>query len=251
MTTDVPSTAKAKRYRVCLASVRALTDSGSDSGRKTLFTAYYGRSNEVLSLLSAAYADDSSIATRSRWNADKKAFEPSSTLGGPGGYQLDPRGTPPHTDEVTLSLRREVLENSVASIDYTYKRVGNIWDGVEENQIWDPTGTRVIGYANGMPQQVFRYTRPDRETGAPITDSTSSLSPGLVRSGISRSRTRCPSYTDPVGNSLRRCLDRRPSVSFTIHGCGSFTMAIWPKIVATTSSCALPIPGMDCCLGHS
>lgn len=128
---------------------------------KTLFTAYYGRSNEVLSLLSAAYADDSSIATRSRWNADKKVFEESSTLGGPGGYQLDPRGTPPHTDEVTLSLRREVLENSVASIDYTYKRVGNIWDGVEENQIWDPTGTRVIGYANGMPQQVFRYTRPD------------------------------------------------------------------------------------------
>jgi hypothetical protein len=32
---------------------------------------------------------------------------------------------------------------------------------MELNQLWDPTGTRVVGYANGSPQQVILYTRPD------------------------------------------------------------------------------------------
>jgi len=128
---------------------------------KTLFTAYYGRSNEVLSLLTAAYADITPESRTLKWDGDKKQFQPLRTSGGAEGYQLDPRGTPPHTDEVTLALRREVLENSVASIDYTYKRVGNIWDSVEVNQIWDPTGTRVIDHVDGIPRQTYLYTRPD------------------------------------------------------------------------------------------
>ena len=49
----------------------------------------------------------------------------------------------------------------MASVDYTYKQISNIWDGVEVNQIWDPSGTNVVGYVNGSPQQVFRYTTPD------------------------------------------------------------------------------------------
>ncbi|HNO67647.1 MAG TPA: carboxypeptidase regulatory-like domain-containing protein [Pseudomonadota bacterium] len=128
---------------------------------KTLFTAYYGRSNEVLSLLAAAYADITPSSLTQKWDAEAKTFRDFRSSGGDGGYKLDPTGTPPHTDEVTLSLRREVLENSVASIDYTYKRVGNIWDSIEVNQIWDPTGTRVVDYVDGVPHQVFRYSRPD------------------------------------------------------------------------------------------
>jgi hypothetical protein len=129
--------------------------------QKTLFSAYYGRSNEVLSLLSAAYGDVSASATRQKWNPDKNTFQDFQTTGGPGGYALDPKGVPPHSDEVTLSLRRELGSNSVARTDYTYKRVSNIWDGREVNQMWDPTGTRVIDYADGMPHQKFLYTRPD------------------------------------------------------------------------------------------
>ena len=129
--------------------------------QKTILTAYYGRSNEVLSLLAAAYADVSAVTTTYKWQPDSQMFEKLRTSGGATGYQLDPTGKTPHTDEITLSLRREVLENSSASIDYTYKRVGNVWDSIEVNQIWDPTGTRVVGHVNDKPEVIYKYTRPD------------------------------------------------------------------------------------------
>ena len=146
---------------------------------KTIFTAYYGRANEVLSLLASAYADVASTSTTYKYNHDTMMWNQRNTAGGIDGYRVesdfnDParnqvlRGLeglkdrqPPHTDEVTLTFRREVFENSAASVDYTYKRVGNIWDNIEVNQVWDPTGTRVTNYFNGQAQQVFLYARPD------------------------------------------------------------------------------------------
>ena len=128
---------------------------------KTIFSAYYGRANEVLSLLAAAYADVVAESTTYQWDPAQKQFNELRKAGGVDGFKLDPSGRTPHTDEVTLSLRREVFQNSMAGIDYTYKRVGNIWDSMEINQIWDPTGTRVVDHVNGKAQQVFLYTRPD------------------------------------------------------------------------------------------
>lgn len=131
---------------------------------KTIFTAYYGRSNEVLSLLAAAYADTTAVSTTYQYNQDNKQWGELYKSGGPEGFKLDPDGKPaPHADEVTLSVRREVFGNSAASIDYTYKKFSNIWDSLEINQIWDPSGNRVVDYADPMKpgQQIFLYTRPD------------------------------------------------------------------------------------------
>lgn len=152
--------------------------------QKTIFTAYYGRSNEVLSLLAASSADVTSLACTYQWNPDvnnpqfpatqgdrryecpqvsdrymgRQPWKPAYTSGGKGGYTLEPDRSPPHTDEITLSVRREAFQNSMVGVDYTYKRVGDIWDGQEVNQIWDPTGIRVVDYVNGQPQQIFKYT---------------------------------------------------------------------------------------------
>lgn len=126
---------------------------------KTIFSAYYGRSNEVSTLLAAAYADITAVGQVNQWNGT--AFEPLYTYGGAGGYKIDRNIKPPHTDEITLSLRREIFRNSSANIDYTYKRISNIWDSVEINQVWDPTGTKVVGYVNGQAQQILLYTTPD------------------------------------------------------------------------------------------
>jgi len=95
------------------------------------------------------------------WNQQSLSFEKLYDFGGAAGYRIDPNLTAPHSDEVTLSLRREVFHDSIASIDYTYKRTGNIYDGVEINQIWDPSGTRVVGYVNGQPIQIFKTSTPD------------------------------------------------------------------------------------------
>jgi hypothetical protein len=126
---------------------------------RTIFSAFYGRANEVLPVLEASYADVQGLTRTDRWNGS--AFVPLSTSGGPGGYRLDPHVTAPHTDEITLSLRRELLRGSLAGIDYTWKRISNIWDKAEINQIWDPTGQRVIGYVDGRAEQVFQFSTFD------------------------------------------------------------------------------------------
>jgi hypothetical protein len=53
-----------------------------------------------------------------------------------------------------VSLRREVFLNSVATIDYTYKRVSNMWDWIEVNRIWDPSGYRQLTDTAGNPLYV-------------------------------------------------------------------------------------------------
>jgi hypothetical protein len=137
----------------------AVYDITGDS--KTIFSIFYGRSNETLSLLTAVNADVSGIVTTNQWNPATNKFELLTQAGGPGGYRIDTHAATPHADEVTFGIRREVFKDSIASIDYTYKRISNIWDGIEVNQIWNAAGTNVVGYVNGTPQQVFRYTTPD------------------------------------------------------------------------------------------
>jgi hypothetical protein len=132
--------------------------------QKTMFKAFYGRSNEVLSLLAPGYADVFGTSKTYQWNQATKTFDFNHSAGGPGGYRLDPYGNTPHVDEVTLSINREIFKDSVAQVDYTYKHFGNMWDSVEINQIWDPTGQRVVNYKNGQAEQIFRYSRPDANT---------------------------------------------------------------------------------------
>ena len=128
--------------------------------QKTIWSASYGRSNETLSLL-AASSTDNPLQTTEQWNPKTGKWEPFSSSGGPGGTIIGGNLTPPHTDEFTTALRREIFKDSVAGIEYTYKRVSNIWDGIEQNQVWDPSGYRVVGYLNGEPRQIYLYSTPD------------------------------------------------------------------------------------------
>jgi hypothetical protein len=128
--------------------------------QKTMFKAFYGRSNEVMSLLPATNADVQGLSTVNVWDPASHSFVKDHTTGGTNGYRLDPYGNTPHVDEVTVSINREIFKDSVLEVDYTYKHFGNQWDSIELNQIWDPTGSRVVGYKNGNQEQIFRYSRP-------------------------------------------------------------------------------------------
>jgi len=122
--------------------------------QKTIFLAFYGRANEVGNILPAAYGSPSALSTTYGW--DGSGFnQVVSKSGGGRGYQFDPNATtPPHTDEVLVGLRREIFANSVASVEYTYKRISNLWDWQEINQLWDPSGFRQLTDANGNPLYV-------------------------------------------------------------------------------------------------
>ena len=133
--------------------------------QKTVLSLFYGRANETLSLIPASSSDTLTEAAGNiyRWSRSARQFVFNRSTGGEGTFTTDlaTNHTPPHTDEILISLRREIFRNSVASIEYTYKRISNILDRIEVNRIWDPSGTRVIDYANGDPRPVWRYTTPD------------------------------------------------------------------------------------------
>jgi hypothetical protein len=55
----------------------------------------------------------------------------------------------------------------VGSVEYTWKRITNQWNLIEQNRIWDPSGSRVVDWVDpktikdGAGTQVFLYTTPD------------------------------------------------------------------------------------------
>jgi hypothetical protein len=122
--------------------------------QKTILLAFYGRANEVGNILPAAYGSPTAITNIYAW--DGTGFNQlAATLGGARGYRFDPTATtPPHTDEVLVAIRRELFKNSVGSIEYTYKRVSNMWDWREINTLWDPSGYRQLTDSNGAPLYV-------------------------------------------------------------------------------------------------
>jgi len=133
--------------------------------QKTILVLSYGRATEVMNLLPAAYGSPSALSTTYDWvGADKAFSQVNSVTGGRGGYRFDPNAVAPHSDEVYVALRREIFKNSVGAIEYTYKRLSNLWDQIEVNQVWDPTGTRKLGYVDqANPQQIKLITTPDRQ----------------------------------------------------------------------------------------
>ncbi|MGQ0504391.1 MAG: TonB-dependent receptor [Myxococcaceae bacterium] len=127
--------------------------------QKTIVSAFYGRANEVMSLM-AAQSANRAPQTSYLFNAQSKRWDFLESIGGPGTTTLDPHGRPPHTDEILLSFRRQLSDGIAANLDYTYKRISNIWDQVETNYVWDPTGTRIVDYVNGQPGPVYKITTP-------------------------------------------------------------------------------------------
>lgn len=127
---------------------------------KTVVSFSYGRASETLPMLAAANADARGVVATYQWDPAAQRFLPLGASGGRDGYRLDPHATAPHADEVTLGLGR-ALGALWAHVDYTYKRIANVWDGVEVNQIWNPAGSDVVGFVDGRAHAVFQYTTPD------------------------------------------------------------------------------------------
>jgi hypothetical protein len=131
--------------------------------QKTIFSAFYGRSNETLSLLAAANASPGPVSTTYQWVQSQMDWRLLQQSGGPGFTLVDRQNhTPPHSDEILLSLRRQVARSTSIGVEYSNKRFSNIWDNVEVNQLRDPSGTRLIGFVNGEPRDIYMVTRPDQ-----------------------------------------------------------------------------------------
>jgi hypothetical protein len=143
----------------------AVTGNLTRDGRNVLF-GYYGRTTETLTLLVASGIDavEAGRDVETQWsNAARDFTIPISESGGPGGVEIAKDQTAPHADELTTGFRREIFPNTVASLEYTYRKYSNIWTASENNRIWDATGSRVIGWKdqNKVGRDVFLYHTPD------------------------------------------------------------------------------------------
>jgi hypothetical protein len=148
----------------------ATYDVGGD--RKTLIKAHYGRSNEVGDVYISQHANPALTQVTTTFDPASGTFadcNPESTdnaaceiRGGASGRFFDRTShTPPSVDELALGLHRAVSEEAVVGADFTYRRYNNMWVDEEINRIWDPSGTRVIGYVDGENHTVVKIHNPD------------------------------------------------------------------------------------------
>jgi hypothetical protein len=129
--------------------------------QKTIFSTHYGRSSDVINIeqarnyqLSLGGAEFTEQYRNGQWVL-------ISQSGGRGGDLIDHNAKPPHQDQIDTRLSREIYRNTVIGIEHTWKRMTNIWHTVETNTIWDPTGYRIIDYADGAAHTINLYTTPD------------------------------------------------------------------------------------------
>jgi hypothetical protein len=127
--------------------------------RKTLLKAHYGRSNEVGDVYVAQHANPEPIQMSAKVVSGAfvectpdTVLDPTNTnctrAGGLARRTFDKTHTPPSVDELSLGLHREITEGTVLGLDVTYRRYNNLWVDEEVNQIWDASGTRVVGYVD-------------------------------------------------------------------------------------------------------
>ena len=133
---------------------------------RNVISAYYGRHTEPMNLRAAQRLDESRVQTVSTWQWDSNAMAFNTLVsksGGEGNFSVDPNAKMPHSDEITLVARRALSPSLTASAEYTYKKISNRWATVEINRIWDPTGSRIVGWVDPQKQgqTVSFYTTPD------------------------------------------------------------------------------------------
>jgi hypothetical protein len=142
-----------------------LTADLTKDGRNILF-AYYGRATNAVPLDVVAALDDAEAGGSKTYQWDPMDRDYTNLIqetGGLGGVLVDNKPKMPRADEVTGGARREIVPGAVAGLEYTFKRFTNEWGSFERNRIWDPTGLRVMDYADPSKwgRAIFLQTTPD------------------------------------------------------------------------------------------
>jgi len=134
---------------------------------KTILQASYGRTTEMPSLLGVSSYDGArrSQSVTENYDATARRFVFFSQDGGERGARLRFDRTSASADEILLSARREVTKGIMVRADYTYRYLRRQFENAEVNAILDPTGTRTIGWVNGVPTRIQEYGFNPRSIG--------------------------------------------------------------------------------------
>ena len=134
--------------------------------QKTIAQVSYGRTTEMPALggVGAYDATRRNLATVEQYNPNTRRFAFLQTTGGAQGATVDFSHVSASADEILLSGRREVVDGIMARVDYTYRYYRRQYETTEINSIMDPSGTRTVGFVNGVPTRVLDYGFNSRST---------------------------------------------------------------------------------------
>jgi hypothetical protein len=127
--------------------------------QRTIAQVSYGRMTEMPSLGGVASYDTArrSFATVEQYDPNLRRFVFRQSTGGDQGVRMNFDHVPASADEILLSARRELTSGTLVRVDYTYRATRRQFEAVEVNAIMEPTGTRTIGFVNGVPTRVSEF----------------------------------------------------------------------------------------------
>lgn len=67
---------------------------------------------------------------------------------------------PPSMHEVIFGVQREIVDNASLAVDFTYRRMQNLFEDDESNVIWNERGDQAVGFRNGEPRFIFSVGTP-------------------------------------------------------------------------------------------
>jgi hypothetical protein len=134
---------------------------------KTIVQASYGRMTEMPALNWVSSYDSArrNVGVVEQYNPATRKFEFFQNIGGDQSARVNFSHTAASTDEILLSARRELSSGLLVRADYTYRYFRRQFEAVEANSIMDPSGTRTVGFLNGVPTRVTEYGFTPRSYG--------------------------------------------------------------------------------------
>ena len=135
----------------------------------------------------ARHTVGSQLAQRCKWDAGSSTFTreceytggTTNTIGlpcGPQGFDAEGRRCKeklgiPRVFEYTVGAEREVVPGIALSADLVYRDFKSQYETRETNRIWNESGTRVVGYRNGINQTITDLGTPE-DTGRTYKGAT-------------------------------------------------------------------------------
>ena len=130
---------------------------------KGLVLFHYGRSNDVGNVLIAQHANHALtqyVSTFGKMGFPDCVSNPSqpgcSVAGGPSGNSFLDHQTPPTVDDLGFGYRHSAFDTASVGTDVTLRRYSNMWEDQEVNRVWDNSGTKIVGYADGTAHTIYK-----------------------------------------------------------------------------------------------
>ncbi len=133
---------------------------------KTEVRGGYFMYNETGLLLVPQFVGRSQASTTFEFNPVTEQYNKKvAESGGDSAVIFKPGMKAPVMHELIFGVQRELWEDSVVSLDVTYRRRQNMFEDDESNIIWNAQGDDAVGFQNGEPRFIFSVGTPDGAMG--------------------------------------------------------------------------------------